>query len=96
VSARNPRSFNEPEADYLSPDHIDNVARALLNLAREVAVLTDRTLVLEELLEKQGVVAREAIETYQPDEAFQTRSDAAMARILENVISALQGRDGAS
>ena len=96
MNAPDPRTFNLPDAQYLRPDHIDNVARALITLSREVAVLVDRVLVLEELLGKAGVIAAEAVETYQPNDAFQQRVDQATGTILRNVLTALQGADGAA
>lgn len=89
-----PKSFNTPSAEILKAGNIDNLARAVLTLTREIAVLNDRVLVLEEMLEQNGVVAREAIDTYQPSEAFQARADQSMQAITGAVIAALQGADG--
>lgn len=94
MSAIDPKSFNTPATEILKAGHIDNVARAVLTLTREIAVLNDRVMVLEELLEKNGVVASEAIDTYQPSEAFQARADKSMQAITGAVIAALQGADG--
>jgi len=88
-----PRDFNTPENRILGPEHVDNLARAVLSLTREVAVLTDRVMVIETLLEREGVVSVEAIDTFQPDQAFQKRVDAAMATITAGVVAALQGSD---
>jgi hypothetical protein len=88
-----PRSFNTPGEQIMDARHVDNIARALLTLTREVAVLTDRVMVLETLLEQQGVVTSEAIDTYQPDAAFRARADAAVAAVSGGVIAALQGAD---
>ena len=94
MSAIDPKSFNTPVAEILKTGHIDNVARAVLTLTKEVAVLNDRVMVLEELLEQNGVVLREAIDTYQPSEEFQARADKALQAIAGNIIAALQGADG--
>jgi hypothetical protein len=94
MSAVDPKSFNTPEVQFIRPDEIDNVARALITLTREVAVLSDRVLVLEEVLERQGVSVREAIDTYQPSEEFQQRTNDAMGEILRNVLASLRGADG--
>ena len=88
-----PRDYNTPDGQIMGEAHVDNLARAVLTLTREVAVLTDRVMVLETLLEQQGVVTSEAVDTYQPDEAFQKRADAAVAAISGGVIAALQGAD---
>lgn len=96
MSEADPTSFNLPQVECLRPDQIDNVGRALLTLMREVAVLQDRTMVLEELLDQAGVIASEAVDTYQPSEAFQHRSEAATGRMIASVLAALQGTDGDS
>ncbi|MEO0463874.1 MAG: hypothetical protein AAF127_12135 [Pseudomonadota bacterium] len=88
-----PRDYNTPAGHIMDERHVDNLARAVLTLTREVAVLTDRMLVIETLLEQQGVVTSEAIDTYQPDEAFQKRANAAVAAVSSGVIAALQGSD---
>ena len=90
---KDPRDFNTPDNQILGPEHVDNLARAVLSLTREVAVLTDRVMVIETLLEREGVVTVEAIDTFEPDAAFQKRIDAAMATITAGVITALQGAD---
>ena len=94
MSGIDPKSFNTPDSEILKAENIDNVARALLTLTREVAVLNDRVMVLEEMLEQEGVVVREAIDTYQPTEEFQARSDKSMQTIIRTVLAALQGADG--
>ncbi|NBC89167.1 MAG: hypothetical protein GVX90_06730 [Alphaproteobacteria bacterium] len=90
---KDPRDFNTPEGPILGPEHVDNLARAVLSLTREVAVLTDRVTVIETLLEREGVVTVEAIDTFEPDEAFQKRIDEAMKTITAGVVAALQGSD---
>lgn len=90
---KDPRDFNTPDTQIMDERHVDNLARAVLSLTREVAVLTDRVMVIETLLEREGVVSVEAIDTFQPDEAFQKRVDGAMATITSGVIAALQGAD---
>ena len=94
MSNADPRSFNTPQSDIFGPDNIDNIARAVLTLTREVAVLHDRVMVLEQVLEENGIVVREMIDTYQPSEEFQARADAAIQILTRNVIAALQGTDG--
>ena len=88
-----PREYNTPDGQIMGEAHVDNLARAVLTLTKEVAVLTDRVMVLETLLEQQGVVTSDAVDAYQPDEAFQKRADAAVAAISGGVIAALQGAD---
>lgn len=94
MSDVDPKSFNLPDRHCLNPEQIDNVGRALFTLTREVAVLSDRVLVLEDLLEKQGTLPADAVDTHQPDEALQARSDAAIGAMVRNVLASLQGADG--
>ncbi|MEL7188928.1 MAG: hypothetical protein AAGK17_05195 [Pseudomonadota bacterium] len=89
-----PKSFNLPDGRILSEAQIDNLGRALVTLMREVVVLNDRVQVMETLLDQQGVVASEAIDTFQPDEAYKAASEAAMSKIVSSVMASLQGADG--
>lgn len=91
TAERDPRDFNLPDGDYLKPEQIDNVGRALISLMREVAVLSDRVLVLEELLERGDTVTHEAVDSFVPDEAFTERSQAAMGVITNEVLTQLRG-----
>lgn len=93
-SASDPKSFNLPQTALLGEAQIDNLGRALVTLMREVVVLNDRVQVMETLLDRQGIVAAEAIDTFQPDENFQSLSQASMSAIVGNVMAALQGADG--
>ena len=94
MTTRDPTSFNLPQDPLLGEAQIDNVGRALIALMREVVVLNDRVQVMESLLDKNGIVASDAIDTFQPDEGFQASSEAAMGAIIGNVMAALQGADG--
>ena len=55
MSKIDPRSFNTPKSEIFSAEQIDNVARAVLTLTREIAVLNDRVMVLEEVLGQKGI-----------------------------------------
>lgn len=94
MNAADPRSFNLPDVACLRPEQIDNLGRAIFSLAREVAVLTDRVLVLETLLEKSGTLGADAVDTFQPDDAFSARSERAVGRIVQSVLASMQGSDG--
>lgn len=86
-----PTSYNFPQVSALGPDKIDNLGRALLSLARELCVLTDRQVVLEKMLEDAGVIARDKIENYKPDDAVQARIDKRMAAIVQSVLGEFVG-----
>ena len=94
MNGQDPKSFNLPDGTLLTEAQIDNLGRALITLMREVVVLNDRVQVMETLLDRNGVVASEAIDTFQPDEAFQAASEKSMSTIIGNVMAALQGADG--
>ena len=68
-----PTAFNRPERPSLNVDDIPALGDALLNLTRELWVLTDRVMVLEAVLEAQGVAVSEAIESFEPDEEMAAR-----------------------
>lgn len=89
-----PAAFNLPDIQALQPAQIDNVARACITLAREVAVLTDRVMVLEAVLDAAGIPVCDAVERHQPDPALQARIDGRIAEMLAQVVSALHGADG--
>ena len=91
-----PRSFNTPELDCLKPSQLDNVGRAVVTLMREVAVLTDRLAVLEDILEQNNVIVSHDIETHQPSDACQERASDSISRMVQSVMDTIQGVDGAS
>lgn len=68
-----PRQFNSPDRPTLTSEDVPALGDALLNLTRELWVLTDRVLVLEGVLEQQGISVTEAIETFEPDEEMAAR-----------------------
>jgi hypothetical protein len=56
--------------NLLAPAQIDDVANALLVMARELWVVKDRQRVLEALLAEAGVVVPGAVADHQPDAAL--------------------------
>ena len=74
-----------PETAILKDAHIDDVARGLLALAREVWVLTDRVMIMEALLEDRGVSSG-MIDNFQPDEKLELelkkRREAMLGRLM--------------
>jgi hypothetical protein len=75
----------------LQPAQIDQVAQALLALAREVWVLRDRSRVLEAVLATHGLDVHAEIERFQPDAALQAELDAERDRFLAAVVQHLEG-----
>lgn len=91
-----PRSFNKPERPSLNADDVPALGEALLNLTRELWVLTDRVMVLEAVLEKQGIEVAQAIEAFEPDEAFQERAKARGSELVASVLEPFTAEDAAS
>ena len=89
----NPRSFNFPEGELLRPEQIDNLGRAVISLAREICVLTDRQLILEQVLADKGIDIADAVDTYQPDEELQKRIDAQTSLIIQTIVGDLTGAE---
>lgn len=84
------RPISEPVGRrILSVDQLDDVAEAVIMLAREIHVLTDRVLVLEEVLQNAGVDVS-SVDEHQPSPALQTKIDARRDHILINVMRALR------
>lgn len=89
----NPRSFNFPEGELLHPDQINNLGRAVISLTREICVLTDRQLVLEQVLAEKGIDIAETVDTYQPDEELQKRIDDQTGLIIQTIVGDLTGAE---
>ena len=79
------RPTDPPETAILKDAHIDDVARGLLALAREVWVLTDRVMIMEALLQDRGVSSG-MIDNFQPDEKLELelkkRREAMLGRLM--------------
>ena len=78
-----------PERTILPPDRLDDVGEAVIALAREIWVLTDRQMVLEAVLGEQGIDTNR-IETYQPDEATAEKMRQRRQQIIDNLLHALK------
>ncbi len=81
-----PKTFNRPQIEALGADKVDNLGRAVLTLTKEVCVLLDRQAVLEAKLEEAGITTREALDTWEPDEATQKRIDDQMGAVIQAVV----------
>ena len=73
----------------LAPDQIDDVANALLVLARELWVLKDRQRVLEALLAENGIVAPGAVRDHQPGPALAAELEIERIRYTNALMAAL-------
>ncbi len=75
----------------IPPEHVDNVAAAVLALARELWVVADRQIVLEAILARHGIDAGAEIDGREPDTALQAKLDARRDRLVTAVSQALSG-----
>jgi hypothetical protein len=81
-----------PERTILKPEQIDDVAQAVLAVARELWVTIDRQLVLEAVLAKRGLDVSAEVDALEPDPALQAKLDARRAALLETITQALNGK----
>ena len=92
--SEDPRSFNRPARQTLTADDIPALGEAVLNLTRELWVLTDRVMVLEAVLEQQGVAVQEAVEAFEPDEAMAARLRERGSALVSQVLAPFEGQPG--
>jgi hypothetical protein len=85
------RLSDPPPYQRIRPNQIDNIGEAVLAVARELWVLTDRVAVLEAVLEKHGLTAPEEIDRFQPDEALCARLKERRDGLVQTVERALRG-----
>jgi hypothetical protein len=90
ASAKASKPISEIERQILSPKNIDDLGEAVLSLAREVWVLTDRQLVLEQVLAGEGIDIREKVDRYKPDTAFAADLAARRKRLIGELLRTLK------
>lgn len=82
-----PQPIPRPQQiEALSPDQL---VAALLRLGMEISVLRDRLATQEALLEQQGVIKPEAIETYVPNAEEQSQRNATRTQLIERLLDDL-------
>ncbi len=86
---RNPASYNTPKQKILAPKDIDSLGQAVLTLAQEVWVLTDRTRMLEMVLQSHGIDATSEIDKLQPNKEQQAELDELGRAFVERITKAL-------
>lgn len=74
---------------FFGVDQIDNVADAVLALARELWVVTDRQLMLEVILARRGIDVAAEIDAFEPDATLQAVLDARRDRMVAAISKAL-------
>lgn len=73
----------------LQPGQVDDVANALLVLARELWVVKDRQRVLEALLTDSGIIAPGAVADHQPGKALAGELETERGRYTRALMEAL-------
>ncbi len=79
-----------PVRKILDPAQIDHVAEAVIGLARELWVLSDRFTIMEKVMAAQGIDLTAKIDAYTPDEAVQAELDAKRKRLMGTILAALR------
>jgi hypothetical protein len=90
MSAREPLISDPPPRRILDPAQIDHVAEAVIGLARELWVLTDRFTIMEKVMAAHGVDLTAEIDVYQPDAAVHAELSAKRAALMRTILAALR------
>jgi hypothetical protein len=89
VSAAATMSQAHSAGSKLSLASLDDLGRALLILATEVAVLNDRQRVLEAVLGERGIDVADAVRDYQPSGALAEILKADQQRLAKLIVETL-------
>jgi hypothetical protein len=81
-----------PPRRILATEQVDDLAEALLALARELWVVRDRQIVTELVLAERGIDISAAIDTYEPSAEVQAWLDTERDRVVERLAQALSGK----
>jgi hypothetical protein len=81
-----------PARKALTPDQIDNLGYALIEMAKELWIIKDRQMITEALLRQKGVVVD--IDSYQPGPDLTAHIAAERTRFL-NAFAAVLFHEGA-
>ena len=84
--------MSAPVRKALTPDQIDNLGYALIELAKEIWVMKDRQMISEAILRQKGVVLD--LDTYQPGPDLTAHIAAERTRFL-NAFAAVLFHEGA-
>jgi hypothetical protein len=79
--------MTEFKRKMLKPDQIDNLAMAMIELAKELWVVKDRQMVTESLLQDKGLFG--ALDNYQPSEELTARLKIERERMLSGFMALL-------
>jgi hypothetical protein len=79
--------------DYLGEPRLDDLARMIFELTSELWILRDRTMMLESVLEANGIVPAGAVDSAQPDQEMSLRLLAERKALAARVYGAVLDSD---
>lgn len=82
-----------PEQTFFQDPAIDRVLAVVMALSAEVWVLNDKLRALETLLDRQGVVSRDDLDSYVPDAESSETTTAARQAFVRTLMEPLLGRE---
>ncbi len=71
---------------YLQAEDLDTLARQNIQLMAELWIVKDRLAILEDMLEKQGLIDRAVFETTEPDEALAEELEADRVAYIKRIV----------
>lgn len=71
----------------------DPLYQVVFNLVRELWVIKDRQLVLEDVLKTAGIDAAALVDTHQPDADLAKRLDEERAELMDRVFQPMEEKD---
>ncbi len=75
----------------LKPEDIDKVAAALLTLTKEVWVLKDRQILLEDVLKRHNLDVGAEIDRLKPDGALEAKLNADRQALVKKIMAEITG-----
>jgi len=73
----------------LKTEDIDQLGQAVVTLTKELWALKDRQRILEAALADAGVLNRDVVETYKPNEALKETLSAERGQLIDSVLNTL-------
>lgn len=89
MRASRPRVHDERMTDYLKADQLDDLARAVITLAKELWVMRDRQRALEAILEARDIPVAQALARHVPTPEQQRALDAERQAFVRNLVETL-------
>jgi hypothetical protein len=75
--------------NYLQPEDIETLARQNVQLMTELWITKDRLFMLEDMLEKKGIIDRRVFDTAEPDESLSKELEAQRVAYIKRIMGVL-------